>query len=280
MKMLDFWTELAERNRPLAYGGLAFLAMALVAAVLIPFDNRTVMGINPWIKPLKFDLSAAVYLWALGWLLYALADRFPASVRWISWGVLVCMVVEIICIKVQAVRGVTSHFNVATPLDGIIFGMMGNFIFINTLLTGYATVLFWVSSPAVEAAYLWGIRLGFVTFLLGSLVGVVMVMHNAHSVGVADGGAGLPLLNWSTIGGDLRAAHFVGMHALQLFPLAGYLLHRYHARGGRISPALLTVLFCLGYTLLAYGVFSRAMSGKPLVAVGNSPGTHQVSAKQ
>ncbi len=278
MKMLDFWTELAGRNRPLAYGGLAFLAMAVVSAVLIPFDNRTVMGINPWIKPLKFDLSVAVYLWTLGWLLYALAGRFPGSVRWISWGVLVCMVVEIICIKVQAVRGVTSHFNLATPLDGLIFGTMGNFIFINTLLIGFATVLFWVSSPPVEAAYLWGIRLGFVTFLLGSLVGVVMVMHNAHSVGVSDGGAGLPLLNWSTIGGDLRAAHFVGMHALQLFPLAGYLLHRYHAGGGRLSPALLTVLFCLGYTLLAYGVFSRAMAGKPVVAMGKPAG--QVSAKQ
>jgi hypothetical protein len=278
MKMLDFWTELAGRNRPLAYGGLAFLAMALVAAALIPFDNRTVMGVNPWIKPLKFDLSVAVYLWTLGWLLYALADRFPASVKWISWGVLVCMVVEILCIKVQAVRGVTSHFNVATPLDGIIFGTMGNFIFINTLLIGYATVLFWIGSPAVEAAYLWGIRLGFVTFLLGSLVGVVMVMHNAHSVGVADGGTGLPLLNWSTVGGDLRAAHFVGMHALQLFPLAGYLLHRYHVGGGRLSPALLTVLFCLGYSLLAYGVFSRAMAGKPLVAMEKPAG--QVSAKR
>jgi hypothetical protein len=278
MKMLDFWTELVGRNRPLAYGGLAFLAMAVAAALLISFDNRTVLGINPWIKPLKFDVSVAVYLWTLGWLLYALADRFPASVKWISWGVLVCMVVEILCIKVQAVRGVTSHFNVATPLDGIIFGTMGNFIFINTLLIGYATVLFWVSSPPLEAAYLWGIRLGFVTFLLGSLVGVVMVLHNAHSVGVADGGAGLPLLNWSTIGGDLRAAHFVGMHALQLFPLAGYLLHRYQVGGGRLSPALLTVLFCLGYSLLAYGVFSRAMAGKPLVGVGSSTG--QVSAKR
>jgi hypothetical protein len=277
MKMLNFWTELAGRSRPLAYGGLAFLAMAVVVAVLIPFDGRTVMGINPWIKPLKFDLSVAVYLWTLGWLLYTLADRFPASVKWISWAVLVCMVVEILCIKVQAVRGVTSHFNVATRFDGILFSVMGNFILINTLLIGYATVLFWVSNPPLEAAYLWGIRLGFVTFLLGSLVGVVMVMHNAHSVGVADGGAGLPLLNWSTVGGDLRAAHFVGMHALQLFPLVGYLLHRYQVGGGRLSPAVLTVLFCLLYSLLAYGVFSRAMAGKPLVTMGKSSG--QVSVK-
>ncbi len=279
MKMLDLWTELAGRNRPLAYGGLAFLALALVAAASMPFDNRTVMGVNPWLKPFKFDLSVAVYLWTLGWLLHALADKYPASVKWVSWGVLGCMVVEIACIKVQAVRGVTSHFNLATPFDGLLFGLMGNFILVNSLLIGYVTLLFWMDNfPAVSPAYLWGIRLGFVTFLLGSLVGVVMVMQNAHSVGVADGGAGLPLLNWSTMGGDLRAAHFVGMHALQLFPLAGYLLHRYGVGGGRLSPALLTVLFCLGYTLLAFGVFNRAMAGKPLVAVGKP--ARQVSAKQ
>jgi len=278
MKTLDFWTELTGRNRPLAYGGLAFLAMALVTAALIPFDSRTVTGINPWIKPLKFDLSVAVYLWTLGWLLHALRHKFPASVRWVSWGVLVCMVVEIACIKTQAVRGVPSHYNLTTPFDGLLFGLMGGFIFVNSLLVGYITVLFWVSSPAVVPAYRWGIRLGFVTFLLGSLVGVVMVMHKAHSVGVADGGAGLPLLNWSTMGGDLRAAHFVGMHALQLFPLAGYLLHRYGVGGSRLSPARLTVLFCLGYTLLAFGVFNRAVAGKPLVATGNRTG--QVSVKQ
>jgi hypothetical protein len=43
-------------------------------------------------------------------------------------------------------------------------------------------------------------------------------------------------------------------------------MHRYRLRIGPLSPARLTVLFCLVYTVLSMAIFKKAMDGKPLVA--------------
>jgi hypothetical protein len=99
-------------------------------------------------------------------------------------------------------------------------------------------------------------------FLVGSLVGGMMIRLNAHTVGVPDGGPGLLGLGWSTRAGDLRVAHFLGLHALQLVPLVGWLLARYVPRRAVVG----TWFFALAYVSFTGWLFWQAMHGVPLLA--------------
>jgi hypothetical protein len=109
------------------------------------------------------------------------------------------------------------------------------------------------------------VRLGLAVTLLGLLEGFAMIAVGGHSVGVADGGPGLPLLGWSTTGGDLRIAHFVGMHALQGLPLlaAGLAAVRGPGDTTRVSLLRITAAAWAGTVVL---LTWQALRAQPLLA--------------
>jgi len=249
--------KLYHASPPLAITGWLNIALLVVMIAIAPFDHRTVMGINPWIKPIKFAISIAIYGWSVAWLLQYL----PRPQRAISWGVSIAMIVEILCIVMQAARGTTSHYNISTPFNAIAFGIMGSGVVLNTALIARLLWLF-CRPVAIPHGILWGVRLGLVLFLLASVEGTVMIRHEGHTVGLADGGPGLPLVNWSTRAGDLRIAHFAGLHALQLLPLAGWFLERRWPRRAVTGVAL---LFGVWLAVIAL-VFMQALAGRPLTS--------------
>jgi len=266
VKSSGFIRELRSRNPLLFNVAIAHIILLIVMAMIAPFDHRLVMGINPWIKPIKFSSSITIYTLTMGWFLYELHLR-DAVKRGVNWVIASSMVIEITLIILQAARGVRSHFNTTTVFDTAVFGVMGVAILFNTLVVAYVTVRFWMTETKVPAPYLWGIRIGLLIFLFASLEGGVMASHLAHSVGVADGGPGLPIVNWSVKGGDLRVAHFFGMHALQVLPLVGYL---FSIRGweSRLRNATRwTQAAGAVYGLLALLLFLWAMAGRPLIAL-------------
>jgi hypothetical protein len=266
IKSYGFIRELRARNPLMFVIGVAHIILLLIMAMIAPFDERQVMGINPWIKPIKFAISIAIYALTIGWLLYELPLREGVR-RGMNWAIAGAMVIEITLITMQAARGVTSHFNNATAFDAAVFGVMGVAIILNTLVVAYVGLKFWMTDAKIPAPYLWGIRIGLLIFALASLEGFAMVSHSAHSVGAPDGEAGLPIVNWSVKGGDLRVAHFFGIHALQVLPLVGYLLStpreeslaRNATRWAQAAGAV--------YALLSLLLFLLAMAGRPLISL-------------
>jgi hypothetical protein len=253
---------LHRANAPLAWAGWVNVGLALLALALLPLDHRHVTGVLVWVKPLKFSLSIVLYAWTLAWLLASLPAAAQGAVRTIGWGVALCMVVEQGVIFVQAARGTTSHYNVASALDGALFGLMGLFILVNTVLTVWALYLVWHYQPQGSAGYVWGVRLGVLVFLVGSVLGGIMIHHMQHTIGAPDGGPGLPGLGWSTRAGDVRIAHFLGMHALQALPLLGWALGQWAPR----QAVPLTWAGAALYAAAVAGLLAQALAGQPLWA--------------
>jgi hypothetical protein len=216
----------------------AMAALAVVSAGGVLLDDRVLVGAPIWLKPFKFSVSFTIYAVTLAWLL-SLLPRGRRVARWAGTVIVVAGSLEMVIIVGQVLRGRRSHFNVATPLDTALWSTMGATI-----------VVLWVAMLVIGVALLraripdrataWAIRLGILLALAGMALGFLMTqptaaqerdldaglgdVAGAHSVGVPDGGPGLPVTGWSTTGGDLRIPHFVGMHALQVLPLLALLL--------------------------------------------------------
>src|SRR6266511_5189309 len=245
-------------HRPLILFSAAMVALAVVAAVGLVVDDRVLVGAPIWLKPLKFATSFAVYSATLAWML-SLLPRPSRIAHWAATIIVITGVIEMVVIVGQVIRGRQSHFNQLTPLDARLYDLMAGSIAV--LWLGHLAVAGVLArrplgDPAVRTA----IRLGLVVSVVGmAATGVPMTLPRgeqiarntgfvgAHSVGVADGGPGLPVTGWSTTGGDLRIGHFVGLHSLQVLPFVGWLLMRRGAtrrlRGGQRGAVVWVAAF-------------------------------------
>jgi hypothetical protein len=271
-------------HRPLLWltGLLAVLALVSLAGLLV--DGRTVNGHPAWLKPLKFAISFALYGATLAWMV-----RHVRRGRWIAWWsatvAAVATAAEVGAIVSQAARGRASHFNVATPYDSAVYGLMGQLALVIWLSTVVLAVVVSIQRHA-DRATLWAIRWGMALSLAGMLVGVLMAqptaaqlraadsgavlaVSGAHGVGVPDDGPAMPLTGWLTTGGDLRVAHFAGIHALQALPLLAWLLTMLARRYAWLAaPAVrvrLVTVGAFGYGGLLALLVWQALRGQALL---------------
>ena len=213
-----------KNHSPLLYWiVIVHLVLAIVSITNSFMDDRTLMGVNVWMKPLKFSISVAIYILTVGFLmtLYPFSKKKKNLINNIvCWTLLI----ELGLIIYQASGGVQSHYNISNPFDGLIFTAMGILIAINVIIMAlfiFETIRLKLKTPKLLQ---WAILLGWVIIFFGSWVGGQMISEMSHNIGVEDGGPGLPLVNWSTIAGDLRVAHFFGLHGLQIIPILALLI--------------------------------------------------------
>lgn len=263
MIILERLAELKYRNNLLFRLGLFHFIIFFLLIIPLMIDPREVMGINTWIKPMKFALSIGIYAWTFGWIMFDLSNQQKWVYR-LSVVIGITMLIEIFIILYQASRATASHFNFSTSFDSILFATMGIMIGLNVVVTIIVLLLFLFSKTSLDKAYLLAIRIGLVIFLLGNYAGKVMIDNMAHSVNVPDGGPGIPFLNWSMEGGDLRVAHFMGLHAIQILPLFAFWL-----KSRTQMPIYKRLVFVAVLSILYAAVFSmlyvQASKGIPLI---------------
>ncbi len=255
-------SKLLSDQRPLMFAGMISFLGFLVTAALTQLDSTQILGIDRWIKPMKFFISIAIFVWTIAVYLYFLKGHEFFS-RIGSWGMILIFAVEMTAIVGQAARGTTSHFNVSNGFDGAIFTIMGIAIAINTILVGVLAYFYFTTRIELSPTILFGMRLGLLLFLIGSIEGGYMASQTGHTVGAVDGGPGLPLANWSTIAGDLRVSHFLGLHSLQAVPLFAFAVDRSKIRPGRI----LTAAFATLYFATVGATFLQSLWGKPFLTI-------------
>jgi hypothetical protein len=235
-------------------------ASAALAVALI-VDDRVLLGESVWAKPLKFTISVGLTGAATSWLVNRLTPSRVVTAAAIAASV--SLVGEQALIILQAARGVRSHFNIDTPFDRTVLSTMGALVLVaaGTLVTlAVASTRRPPDDETTRAVVIGGSWL----VVLGSVAGAVMVAANAHSIGGPDGSPGLPILGWNRSIGDLRPAHFLGLHGLQLLIATAALAQR---AGWATRPTAAAVRSVTAATAAASaGLLVQALAGKPIVS--------------
>lgn len=256
--------ELGNRHRLLTRYGIAFLALGVIAFALQAIDPRTLAsGVNIWVKPAKFAVSIGVFALTASWFMgYVRPERRDSRLMRGTVAALVASgIFELAYIAFQAAQALESHYNYDTPFHSIMYALMGLGA---TIFAGTALPMAWEigrrPAPGLQRSFVAAVVIGLVlTFALGAVLGGYMSSQAGHAVGQV--GGSVPVFGWNRLGGDLRVAHFLGIHAEQALPLLAAAVAGASARIRWIA----VLGGSTAYAALTLGVFAQAVAGRALL---------------
>jgi hypothetical protein len=252
----------------LTIGSGLLLAVSLLAGLV---DARQVLGAPVWMKPAKFAASVAVAAPLMAWIIGQMVGgptlgRGPRFRRLRQAGNVMALMgtLELVIITVQAVRGVPSHFNASSPVNGALFTIMGIGITVFWLAQSYVAARSF-RHPFATGGRTWAVRLGLAVSLLGGGLGFLMPRPTPAQLESLRAGRPTPVVGAHAVGvpegGDLRVPHFFGLHALQGLPLLALLLERRRRPSAR--PIVAAGIAWGGLTLTT---LVQALRGQPLLS--------------
>jgi hypothetical protein len=187
-RVADLWRGFAAREPYLVTTGLVLWLSMIPTALCYLLEDRTINGVNVWLKPLKFEFSLGLFALTLAFFMPMASTAFRKAWagRFVVWGFIVASLFEVIYISWRASMGQASHFNIDTVAGQILYPLMGLGA---VTLTLSAPVLAWgimrKDAPPAEPVYRLAVVLGLVlTFLLGVGPGFVMASNLTHAIGV------------------------------------------------------------------------------------------------
>jgi hypothetical protein len=258
----------------------AMVLLAVVALAGLVLDPRLITGAPAWLKPLKFAVSTGIYSLSFAWLVGQVGG-WPRLTRAVTNVTAATLAIELALIFLQAARGTSSHFNLGTTFDAAVFNVMGLAI-LALWICQIAVAVVLLRQPFTDPALAWTLRLAIIVTAVGAGIGWLMTVPSAaqiellrsgagklagaHTIGGADGGPGLFLTNWSRAHGDLRVAHFAGLHALQILPLSSWLASRTRAFADAGRRVLLVWTVSLSYLGLVLLLVWQALRGQSVAA--------------
>jgi hypothetical protein len=246
--------EALQRQRELTLFALLMALALLPTFVAMGLDERLVRSVNVWVKPAKFMASLSLFALTTAWFfdLVQPAQRRAPALRFMVWSLIALASFEIAYIVLQSARGLASHYNFTSLFHVVMYQAMGAAAL---LLTATQLVLAWFivrhARPGLHPAWRWAVVSGLVlTFVLGAGAGGVLGGMQPPA------GPGLPAFGWKAVG-DLRPAHFLGMHAQQILPLVGLAFLRWPPAVGRAA----IIFFATLYVALWAAVLMMGLQG-------------------
>ena len=242
------------------------VALLILGLIWAGFDSRLIQGAAIWAKPLKFALSFAVLFATLALVLPQFSPPWRQGRLFRVLGLLMAaaMILEMGYMILQAAQGQASHFNTGTPFTAAMYGLMGVGAVTLVVCTG---IFGWAAlrdqaadfGPATRQGVGWGF-IG--SAILTLITAGTMSSMSGHYIGSpGPDAATIPLLGWSAAVGDLRPAHFVALHLMQVLPLFGLWIDR---RGGAVLTVRIAA--CI-YALLTLALFVQALLGLPVIRI-------------